>query len=118
MGCRPPEVATDRPGLMLRQQTGTDCDAYYELITLKRDHLRRYGDCRQESNATRDWVVAYFAEPQPTTSGSVSGSAPADRAGSPEPSEPAAFQRQPDYGQRVKPRGSRISRGQPDKTRG
>jgi ribosomal-protein-serine acetyltransferase len=51
------------PGLVLRELTGADCDAYYELIALNRDHLRGQGDYLQESNATRDWVVAYFANP-------------------------------------------------------
>ncbi|HKD87612.1 MAG TPA: hypothetical protein VKB62_03705 [Streptosporangiaceae bacterium] len=58
-----PEVATDLPGLMLWQLTGADCETYDELITLNRDHWRRHGDYRQEANATRDRVVAYFAEP-------------------------------------------------------
>jgi hypothetical protein len=48
---------------VLRDLTGADSDAYYELIGRNRDHLHRHGDYSQESKASRDWVMAYFADP-------------------------------------------------------
>jgi RimJ/RimL family protein N-acetyltransferase len=63
MGSRPLAVPTDLPELGLRELTADDSDAYYELVNRNRDHLRRHGDFARESNATRDWVIAYFADP-------------------------------------------------------
>jgi RimJ/RimL family protein N-acetyltransferase len=63
MGPRPLAVPTDLPELVLRDLTADDSDAYYELVNRNRDHLRRHGDYARESNATRDSVIAYFADP-------------------------------------------------------
>ena len=63
MSSGPPEVATELPELVLRELTADDCDAYYELVSRNRDHLRRHGDYAEECKATRDQVIAYFANP-------------------------------------------------------
>jgi hypothetical protein len=58
VGPGPREIATEQPELVLRELTGVDSDAYYELISLNQNHLRRHGDYAQEAKASRDWVVA------------------------------------------------------------
>lgn len=49
------------PGLVLRELTCEDADAYYALLDGNREHLSRFGDHREESEATAAWVHQHLA---------------------------------------------------------
>lgn len=57
-----PDLPTRTPGLVLRELTLRDADAYYRLLDANRAHLSRLGDYQAESAATPGWVRDHLAE--------------------------------------------------------
>lgn len=57
-----PDIPTQTPGLVLRELTLDDADAYYALLDRNRKHLSRLGDYRAESAATPAWVRDHLGE--------------------------------------------------------
>ncbi|MEU2605243.1 GNAT family N-acetyltransferase [Streptomyces albus] len=57
-----PDLPTRIPGLLLRELTVEDADAYYALLDHNRAHLGRLGDYQAEVAATPAWVRAHLAE--------------------------------------------------------
>ncbi|MET8567593.1 GNAT family protein [Streptomyces sp. NPDC004783] len=57
-----PDIRTHVPGLVLRELTLEDADAYYALLDRNREHLSRLGNYREESGATPAWVREHLSE--------------------------------------------------------
>jgi ribosomal-protein-serine acetyltransferase len=57
------EVVSDDPGIVLRELTLDDLDAYFGLVDVSRAHLNRFGDHQFEHDATIEDLRAYFEHP-------------------------------------------------------
>jgi ribosomal-protein-serine acetyltransferase len=58
-------LSTSVPGLVLVELTAADAPEYYAVLDRNRDHLNRYGDHRNEADATLSWVTDHLAVPAP-----------------------------------------------------
>ncbi|MFG2736421.1 hypothetical protein ACGFX7_16585 [Streptomyces harbinensis] len=56
-----PDLPTKVHGLVLRELTIMDAEAYYKLLDSNRGHLTRLGDYQAEGNATSAWVREHLS---------------------------------------------------------